>query len=215
MAIIVFLNEQEQTVTLVDGTRAIVLPWTSLGDIASVICNREVYYVTSAEFVPGQSVVDLLSEITGQSYDSSAMSSSKQYMRCTGSGKLICRTPNGELVFNGPTDFKSLDSLPENIIETSDNLRTCLEMKKVEIVDESRKQQILTEAKTKKQSKNARDKSIDRILIKTSVDDFLKNGTSSSDDFPEIDVSATGSFKKEDDQEVYSNLKKLGITPEA
>lgn len=217
MAIIVFLNEQEQTVTLVDGSRALVLPWTALNEIASIIRSREVYYVTSAEFVPGQSVIELLSEVTGQEYDPQAASAvpSGQYIRCVSPSKLICRTKYGEIVFNGPTDIKPLATLPEDVVETSDHLRKCIEIGKVEIIDEVRRQQVLEEAKSKKKSKNARDAAIDSILIKTTVDDFLKNGSAPSpDDIPEIDVSSTASFKREDDQEVYLNLKKLGINPE-
>jgi hypothetical protein len=216
VATIVFLNEQDQTVLLVDGNRCLVVPWTALSDIASVIRNKQVYYVTSAEFVPGQDVIDLLSEITGRSYEPSNEDMSRRFIRCVSPGKLVCRTTNGELVFEGPTDIKPLESLPDNALETSDNLRKCLEIGKVEIIDSLRRQQILAEAKSKKANKNARDKGIDNILIKTSVDDFLKKSSSpSADDIPEISISSEASFKKEDTEEVYSNLKKLGINPEA
>jgi hypothetical protein len=49
------------------------------------------------------------------------------------------------------------------------------------------------------------------MLIKTSVNDFINKESSDHTDAISIDISSEKSFKKEQEQEVYSNLNRLGI----
>jgi hypothetical protein len=209
VAIIVFLNEEDNTITVVDGRSVDILRWSDLNEVAEKLIGREVYYVTSAEFVSGQSVVDLIGEVTGHSYDPNTVISTKKYIRSNGLGKLICRGPAGEIIFENKYDIKPLDALPFNILETNQNLAKCVELGKVEIIDEKRKKQLQHEAAARPKPKNARDQGLDSILVKTSVDEFLSRGSSS--DIQEIDVSSQKSFKKSEEQETFKNLKSLGI----
>lgn len=215
MAIIVFMNEQDKTVTIIDGQDVSVIDWGDVNAIGDIVAGQEVYYVTSAEFVDGGSIVELLSEITGNDYDPSVKHSNAKYLRSIGASKLLCRGSDGkDVTFSGPTDIKSIADLPKGTMENNHNLLKCIELGKVQIIDEASRKKVLDEASKKKKSKNARDAAIDSILIKTSVDEFLKNDGKSPDDIPEIEISASASFKKEDNEEVYGNLKKLGLNPE-
>lgn len=212
MAIIVFLNEEDQTLTCINGQKVIVLPWRNLSDIVEVVRDQEVYYVTSAEFVSGHDVIELIQDLTGITYAKKPQEKSQQYIRAVGNSKLTCRVPGGEVIFDGPTDFKLLSSLPRNIFDISDHMRKCLEIGKIEIVDSRRKAEIEKEIEAKNRPKTSRNESIDKILIKTSVDEFMKK-ESEPGDVQEIPIDGLGSFKSEDDQEVYSNIKKLKLNP--
>lgn len=215
MATIVFVNEQEQTVTIVQDKTVDILDWADIGSIAASVAGKEVYYVTAAEYVPGQAVIDLLSEALGIDPSVAIPRKKRTYLRSKSNTKLICRGKNGEIVFNGPMDMKPIDELPPDIFETNVNLQKCIDIGRVEIIDDLQKSKIVAQESKRPKIKNARDIAIDSILIKTSVDDFMKNGGADGDDIaPEIDVSSSTSFKRNDEQESYANMKKLGIQPD-
>jgi len=217
VATIVFLNESEQSVTIVNGTNVQIISWTSIEDIASELINKEVFYVTGAEMVPGLSVIELLSQVTGIDINTKDIvaKSSLKYLHSTGSNKLVCRGKKGDLIFDGPTDIKLISDLPADIFSTNENLQKCVDLGKILIINGSTRKQIISHyGKQKIKTKNAKDASINSILINSSIDDFFEKQDEDTSDAISIDVSGKASFKH-NDQEVYSNLKKLGINTDS
>lgn len=209
MSIIVFVNEEKNSVVIAKDGQVQELPWTSIYDIASLVKGQEVHYVTNTDVVTGEDIIDLLCEITGLKYDPASFSKTQiKYIRSVTNGKLLCRTDVGEILFNGPLDIKPVDSLPAGVLESSDNIRKCLAAGKLEIIDSAKRNQIISAEKSRKKTQNSRDKAIDSILIKSSVDDFFKEDKTSADAI-EIEVDGSGNFKREDNEETYSNLRKM------
>lgn len=214
MATVVFVNEEDQSVMIVDGKTVQVISWRNLNVIAGFLRGKEVYYVTAAEYVKGDEIVGLLSEVTSQEVED--IGPSQQYMRSKLLGKVIIPgVDGGEMIFQGPTDFWSMDRLKPDFLKRFPMLKSMLDSGKVEFVDETEKARIIAELEQKRSRlTNAKEKFLDQMLVRTSVDDFLKNRPDDDSGVITIDVSSEGSFKRDRDQESYANLKSLDIETE-
>lgn len=214
MATVVFVNEEDQSVMIVDGKTVQVISWRNLNVIAGFLRGKEVYYVTAAEYVKGDEIVGLLSEVTSQEVED--IGPSQQYMRSKLLGKVIIPgVDGGEMIFQGPTDFWSMDRLKPDFLKRFPMLKSMLDSGKVEFVDETEKARIIAELEQKRSRlTNAKEKFLDQMLVRTTVDDFLKNRPDDDSGVITIDVSSEGSFKRDRDQESYANLKSLGIETE-
>ena len=215
MATIVFINEEEQSVMIVENKTVQILDWSQIGAIASMLDGKEIYYVTSAEYVSGNSIISLLTELAPIE---SRQVSTLRYLRSKMHGHVIVPGAGGDsFTFKGPTDFWPVDKLGSDFMDRYPMVKQLLSDGKMEFVNDYEKNRIIAEFERKraKLSGAAKDKALDQMLVKTSVDDFLKNKDDDDDsDVISIEVNGGASFKRDQEQETYSNLRSIGRTVE-
>lgn len=220
---IVLVDENQKTITICDE-EVLVYRWSDLAEIANRIENENVVFVTEAQVVPGNSVVELISGAMGVVYNNSFIKNKKtakrparsftKYYHATTNGQLIVRCDDGDIIFHGVNDFKTESSLPRGFAETNEFFKTYLRLGKIELVDENRKSEIQKEFSNRK-SILTREDSIDSLLVKDSDSgsaEKLASGVSDSEGTTSDD-SIDLSDGTEEETEMDKNLRRLGIEP--
>jgi len=122
-------------------------------------------------------------------------------------------------VFQGYADFRIPEQIPDEILN-SYAFKKYIELGLIEKIDNAKKNQIMQEEKYRGSMSRikSRAESIDSILVDSSEPGSASKVASGEiendrleDIAPSIDVNSVSSFKREDEQESYSNMKKLGI----
>lgn len=209
---IVYVDVENLCVVISDGSSSVTVPWSDMDSLIAEIDGFEVYYVTNVESVPGRSIVELVSKMSGQDVPSLPENGGQKYLHSTVESRMGVPGASGDrLIIEGTSKFIPLD---ENmtLLAKYPLLKSLIQSGKIEIVNEHQKKTIISKLKDKREALMAtRQKVLDSMIVKTSVDDFIKEGGSGNSDVISLDIEGEGDFKKEQEQEAYKNLKALKI----
>jgi len=212
---IVFIDEETNTVMVCEDTVK-KYNMTDINGISRAIKGKEVYYVTSADFVNGSDVVDLISNVTGVMESQSVPSpkNNTMYLHPVKMSDIIIHDDNGKtMILHGASDFKTVDSIPDEFMHC-ESIRQYIRAGLIEIVDNKRRLEVIAEVKQKR-------KRIDRLnsanpmlvpdYSQGSARDRAENGIKGEEDIAsQMDISGDGKMSP-DDQEMFRNIRELGI----
>ena len=210
---IVYLDMPQQQIVVFDGRSSSIIALGDLDSLIAAIDGFEVYYVTDVELCLGKTVIDLVAEISGQEVPQEAIDTGRQYLHSTMPGRVgIPGLKQGDsLILDGPSFFVPYEG---DILQRYPMLPSLIQSGKIEIVNEKQRKMIQSKFKDQREKLNiAKQKALDNMIVKTSVDDFV-NGERGDGDAPLIEVNGNSDFKKEEEQEVYKNLNRIGIKVE-
>ena len=175
---IILVDTREQKIKWYKDDGVEVYEFSEIDDLAEEIGDKNVLYVTNAIEASSLDLVDLVSQLSGNSIhmDASglgldALNTKMEFLQSTFGGTLHIQDVS--LTFHGPGDCKPLDEEMKELIRESTVFRLLLQQGKVKIVDYetmrrvSRKQQ-RKQNKNRKQIDAAKDKELDEIIVNTS-----------------------------------------------
>jgi len=164
LPIVVLIDTEERVVRLF-GKITRTIPFATAFILPSLISGEEVLYISAAEIVSGDEVINAMTYIVTEE-DQSA---EKLYIRSTQEGYV--RISEIKMVFSGPKDAKLIENYGWDLFERSPTLRKLLLENKVEILTESQAKSL----RKNRSDPKAKDKSLDSILLTGSVRDMIEN----------------------------------------
>ncbi len=203
---IVFINVEENSITIIDDKKVHVFDLSSVDSISSIIGDNVVNYVTSVDQVEGYEIVKLISSLDYKE-TKEIKDNGKRYLRSLASGTFHVNGAGPVISFSGPGDIKDISLLPKDLLSLYPVISSLINSKKLEIIDENKKQKIIKEISNKNKSKPKKSS----MLINEKVDSFINRKESIGSDAIAIDLE---SDDKLGDIEIISNIKKLGLSIE-
>ena len=169
------------------------IPFEDLYLLPIFIDGKEVLWVKEGEIVFGNEAYETVANLTADF----ELDTEPRYFHTTQEGYL--KVPDIKLVLAGRRDSKPVDDFGVDVFKKSSNLRKYIIDGVIEIIPESRAKVL------KKQVPNAqsRDKALDELIVKTSVNDILEQ-----DDFFD-DADEVNSSQGEVETETDQILKKI------
>lgn len=181
--IIVFVNLEEQTLTICDKVVK-VLPLSKKKLIRTALEGKSVIYVTDAIVTDGESVIDMVSDYSTEDNDTSV--SQNMYLHTTDKGTMLVNYQGKTYSFRGVGDLKLLETLPPGMLETCPTIVNGIESGVFEIVSEDEKISIEAEYKAKQAEFMAKRNST-IVDSDVSVSDIIKGNKKSKSAFGTID----------------------------
>ena len=212
---IVLIDPEQGVVTVCDKT---VVEY-NIGDIEGIrraIAGQEVYYITSAKVVSGNEVLSLLSGVPmSEVYSAPKRKSTNRYLHSARNSRIILKGGNHPYILKGISDFRLLEKVPEEVIN-GERYEKFMRIGKIEIVDEDKKAEIIkmSQQNSMRFQKLNAEKETRVSVIEDSNSGSAERFSPFSDDAEdsdEIAISTEESFNKTSEQEVFKNLKDIGI----
>ncbi len=199
----VFLDQEKQMIRLYTEKGLENFEFDEVDDLAKVIGNKPVLYITNAIFTTSKLIVETVNGIIKQSAGQSGgdlddMDQQTYYLQSLIKGVLHIQDIN--VTFEGPGDCKLIDEEMAELIKQSVVLRQMMKKNPpmIRIVDyaemrkSSRKQQRSKE-KFQKIRQAAKDRELDSIIVKTdrpgSAEMLASGMFSGDDDVPTTDIT--------------------------
>lgn len=193
---IVVLIDADQRVVHLFGKYNRTIPFQDAYLLPIFIRGHEVLYISQVDEVSGEDVCASVNELAGEELPSG------RYIHGKVDGYL--RAPDVRLTLGGLRDSKPLDKLGYDVFERSPSLQKLLLEDKIEIISE----EMAIAIKKKLPGLKARDRALDEIIVKTSVQDVMDR-----DDFfddPDVDeiTSEQGEVLTEAEQIIRQGIGK-------
>lgn len=159
--IIVLVDPQNRVVRLF-GKYTRIIPFSQAFVLPSLLAGQEVLYITDAQQVSGEEVIDVLAYVITEE----DQPTEKLYIRSKSEGYV--RVPELKITFNGPKDAKLIETIGWDLFDRSVTLRGLLLADKVEILTESE-----AKALRKRLDPRSKEKAERELILSKSVDDFF------------------------------------------
>ncbi len=172
---IILLDVKEQNILLYKKDGLVKIPFSEASTIVEYMGeNNKITYITNAIKVSSVDIINLIKSLGIKVHKLNNIEISKN--------KYLCGTVEGiipideNLQFRGKYDCKLIDNNMRKVIRESPLLQKLIENKKIEIIGELKKNNLLKELKVsqkgilEKQSK--RDESLNKIIMDTKISDW-------------------------------------------
>jgi len=213
---IVLIDSEKGQVTVAQKDGMKVMPIDSMEAIAKEIAGRKVYYVTEAEVVDGNAVLDLLSSVTGLSFES-VEPTGVLYLRSTAKGKLILKGQDEDIVFENPIDCKPVHSFAGDPKVLFPDLEYLIRKGKIEIIDETEIGRIKEEYNNRSNKPiSSREQELDKLIIQDGWQnrlDKISSGEEGDDGIMSLDITQRDLDSGRDmDSETMDNIRQSGVS---
>ena len=204
---IILLDIEKKEICLYKEDGLLKIPFSQAYDLCNYI-DKNVYYITNAIEINAQDVINLIKNM-GIVVEDSLANSPNTYLHAIDENPIYI---NENLQFKGKFDFKLLDDDMKEILDKNSLINQLIKIKKIEIINEVKKVKLMKELK-EVQLKQLRkqediDKQLDRMILKTRVDDFAagENSNEEEHEAEEIDILGSGSAIEEASINTMSQL---------
>jgi hypothetical protein len=156
---IVCLDTERQIATVCDKSIQ-EIPFSNMHLLSAILKGKQVTYVVSAIEATGDSVLEMISSLSGQPISISTNNDGPFYVRSILKGCM--NVTDIGIQFKGPYDLKPLSKLGADIFERSLFMKSLLKDGKIEVLSARQAKELL---ESRQRTISPRDQSLDTILV--------------------------------------------------
>lgn len=177
---ILFLNVNDNMIELYNEEGIVKIPFQKVCQLYDYVEeNSSILYITNAVKIVPIEVVNMIKNMGIAILDNIPIDTGMKYLYSSSVGTIYI---NEFLKFDGEFDMKLIDEEMAQIIQGNRLLQQLIKNKKIEVIGEMKRRQIMSEYKSNQEKKLSKQKEIDAgsdsMIVKTSVEQRIKNKTS-------------------------------------